>query len=120
MQIVNHNFKISIMNISIGTQRRTLRPPRSAPDFSRFFVLQSLYIIVVSILSGECLTFFIIQRMNFYTHLCAYLRPLFNDAFCTFSHYIYFQIMLTNNCFVDLIIIDIIFFSLMKSRLIAF
>ena len=36
MQIVNHNFKISIINISIGTQRRTLRPPRSAPAFSRF------------------------------------------------------------------------------------
>ena len=32
MQIVNHNFKISIINISIGTQRRTLRPPRSAPE----------------------------------------------------------------------------------------
>ena len=31
MQIVNHNFKISIINITIGTQRRTMRPPRFAP-----------------------------------------------------------------------------------------
>ena len=38
MQIVNHNFKISMINISIGTQRRTLRPPRSAPAYLCSFI----------------------------------------------------------------------------------
>ena len=42
MQIVNHNFKISIINISIGTQRRTLRPPISAPGKLIYLLIKGL------------------------------------------------------------------------------
>ena len=41
---VNHNFKISIINISIGTQRRTLRPPRSAPAVGSMETLLLLFL----------------------------------------------------------------------------